>query len=543
MNSVTETSSAWTAWLERPWYPFVAAAYPLWYLYLTNYGQVSAASALIATAIAVAVVALLLWLAARVFRSRVAGAIAVTILITAFYAYGPVHDLYTSVATLDELPAVTGWLVKTLVKHEILTPVMLALSALLILLVVKRVSRDSARLTGACNFAAVVLAVMLVARHGSVIWNDGISHENFEPGVEAQGTKVSVLGYNPDIYYIILDGYARADVLRTYYDFDNSEFISGLERRGFLVNDSSNSNYNWTYLSLASSLNFAYLQDIAAPMFAKVELLEARGSLDHVARLAQDNRAARFLRSRGYRYVHVRSSAPPTETNPFADEEVACRFSVFDDEYFRALAEISWLKSLGAITSADLAECHKLRLAAVGDQAAQPGPKFVFAHFLPPHHPYLFDRDGNVLKHVTISNQFDFQARLWEDKHGYLEQVIYTNGSLLKLIDRIVAESEHPPVIIVQSDHGPNLVGGLSGEEAKAVRFANFAAYLLPGATRDAIPSDTAPVNQFRYVFNHYFDAHLPILPQRNFHSLYGTPLLMTELDSIAPVMSANLGK
>jgi len=37
--------------------------------------------------------------------------------------------------------------------------------------------------------------------------------------------------------------------------------------------------------------------------------------------------------------------------------------------------------------------------------------------------------------------------------------------------------------------------------------------------------------------------AHLPILPQRNFHSLYGTPLLMTELDSIAPVMSANLGK
>jgi hypothetical protein len=55
-----------------------------------------------------------------------------------------------------------------------------------------------------------------------------------------------VLGYNPDIYYIIVDGYARADVLREYYEFDNSEFLNGLEKRGFTVNDSSRANYYWT---------------------------------------------------------------------------------------------------------------------------------------------------------------------------------------------------------------------------------------------------------------------------------------------------------
>ena len=86
-----------------------------------------------------------------------------------------------------------------------------------------------------------------------------------------------------------------------------------------------------------------------------------------------------------------------------------------------------------------------------------------------------------MLKHVTVSNQFDFQARLWEDKHGYLEQVC-TPTAVARSVDRILAESERPPIIIVQSDHGPNLLGGLPGDQAVALRFANFAAYLLPGA-------------------------------------------------------------
>ena len=141
-----------------------------------------------------------------------------------------------------------------------------------------------------------------------------------------------------------------------------------------------------------------------------------------------------------------------------------------------------------------------------------------------------------MLKHVTISNQFDFQARLWEDKHGYLEQLRFTNRSLLELIDRIVAESAHPPIIIVQSDHGPNLLGGLSKAQAKAVRFANFAAFLLPGAERGVVPADCAPVNEFRYLFNHYFDAGLPILPHRNFYSTYFEPMHLSEEVAISPI-------
>ena len=39
----------------------------------------------------------------------------------------------------------------------------------------------------------------------------------------------------PDIYYIILDGYAREDVLKELYHYNNSGFIQELTNRGFFV--------------------------------------------------------------------------------------------------------------------------------------------------------------------------------------------------------------------------------------------------------------------------------------------------------------------
>jgi len=291
-----------------------------------------------------------------------------------------------------------------------------------------------------------------------------------------------------------------------------------------------------TVLTSTCRLLGAFGYDGKLPVRGAARVTDGIEQLGHLARVLQDNRASHYLRSRGYRFVHLQSSAPETVRNPFADEQVGCAGRLFDDEYFRTLAEITWVQALGSLATSDLAECHRLRLKSLGDQATHEGPKFVFAHFLPPHHPYLFDHAGNVLKHVTVSNQFDFQARLWEDKAAYVEQLRYVNQNLLEVIDRIKAESKRPPIIIVQSDHGPNLVGGLSGDEQKRIRFANFAAYLLPGGDSGTIPKNCAPVNQFRYVFNHYFDAGLPILPNRNFYSAFGTPL---EMQEVAPVLTA----
>ena len=76
------------------------------------------------------------------------------------------------------------------------------------------------------------------------------------------------MGYNPDIYYIIVDGYARGDVLRDALRFRQfARFSAASNSAASWSTTAAGANYNWTFLSLASSLNFDYLQDIAAPLF------------------------------------------------------------------------------------------------------------------------------------------------------------------------------------------------------------------------------------------------------------------------------------
>jgi hypothetical protein len=530
MNSGPQTPSVGAALLQRPWYPYVVAVYPLWFLYLQNLGQVAGSSVIAATLVSLLFTAALLWIARRLFRSPIVAALVVTVLTGAFYAYGPLHDAVLRIAVNPFLSPGLRAVAEKFVPHVVLSVVLLLLCGLFVWLINRRAARDSNRLTNACNVAAAALFGILLGRLAGGLWHQHQLMPDAMGEDSGAGRTTSVLGYNPDIYYIILDGYARADVLREYYGFDNGPFLGELEKRGFAVNDASNANYYWTFLSLASSLNYDYLQNFAPGILSDAAASRGRGGFGQISQTLQDNRAAHFLRARGYRFVHLKSSSPETVRNPYADEQVGCDGRLFDDEYFRAIAEVSWLKALGSMATTDLAECHQYRLQALGDQAKRKGPKFVFAHFLPPHHPYLFDRDGNVIRHVTLSNQFDFQARLWENKAAYLDQLRYANRTLLEVLDRIIAESEHPPIIIVQSDHGPNLRDGLTLEQAMALRFANFAAYLLPGAAPQALPRNTAPVNQFRHLFNYYFEAGLPILADRNFVSEFRTPLQLHEV-------------
>jgi hypothetical protein len=56
----------------------------------------------------------------------------------------------------------------------------------------------------------------------------------------------------PDIYIIVMDGYACEDVLKSLYQFNNSKFIEQLEELGFYVADQSHSNYVQTIYSMAS---------------------------------------------------------------------------------------------------------------------------------------------------------------------------------------------------------------------------------------------------------------------------------------------------
>ena len=68
----------------------------------------------------------------------------------------------------------------------------------------------------------------------------------------APGRRRSRRADAPDVYVILLDGYARADVLANAFGYDDSPFLDGLRSDGFEVADASHSNYLVTNLSVSS---------------------------------------------------------------------------------------------------------------------------------------------------------------------------------------------------------------------------------------------------------------------------------------------------
>jgi hypothetical protein len=134
-------------------------------------------------------------------------------------------------------------------------------------------------------------------------------------------------------------------------------------------------------------------------------------------------------------------------------------------------------------------------------------PRFVFAHLIKPHDPYVFDSECGVL------------ARHKEDDHvgPYIDQVQCMNRLLLATVRRILAQSAVPPIIILQGDHGTKLLhapGYPTPEEvpptAARERFGAFGAYYLPRGGEQDFGDTVTVVNVMGNVLRHYFGAHLP---------------------------------
>src|SRR5215211_1693890 len=140
-----------------------------------------------------------------------------------------------------------------------------------------------------------------------------------------------------------------------------------------------------------------------------------------------------------------------------------------------------------------------------------PGPKFVFAHIISPHPPFVFDRGGKAIgmKYpFTFQDANEFPGSLKEYSERYVEQVQFVNNNLKKIVEVILAQSTTPPIIILQADHGSGMLTDLNSAENTCIRerFSPFAAYHLPGLMDDVIPSDISTVNLFRIIFVEYFD-------------------------------------
>lgn len=304
----------------------------------------------------------------------------------------------------------------------------------------------------------------------------------------------------PDIYWIVLDGYAREDVLRMPYDFDNGTFIDGLRSRGFYVADESYSNYAMTYLSLAGTLNMEYLDPPVSHDYAAVD------------RLIEDGAAIHALQRFGYRYVHLETEWWATADAPLAD--VALGRGRFETEFDRVLFETTLLGTVMPPRPRHESVLNAFEdLASVADM---PESTFTFGHLLVPHPPFMFAADGEVLPYSD-----DLAAEFKRDP--YVEQLSFVNAEVMALVDAIVERSDTPPVIVIQGDHGPAafLTDFATREEIYRERHGILNAMLVPDAVAELLHPGISPVNTFRVLLQGLFGAELPVLPDRAFYNWY----------------------
>ena len=325
----------------------------------------------------------------------------------------------------------------------------------------------------------------------------------------------------PDIYYIVLDGYARADILQEMFDFDNSKFIGYLQNKGFIIPSSNHSNYPATPLSISSTLNMEYIQTLVPALDKNYQRWLMAPFIDH-------SRVRALLEALGYQTVSISTNWTITD-NPTTDHYFHPRPMMLTDFEGFVLDEtpLHLLEPiLGTFASLPNADSHREIIRYNFDTLATlpnlPGPKFVFAHIISPHPPFVFDKNGNpIAQHLgfTFQDANEFPGSLDEYPIRYVDQVQFVNDQVKKMVEAILTQSSTPPIIILQADHGSGMFTDLNSPENTCIheRFSPFAAYYMPGRDKNVIPSDMSNVNIFRIVFNQYFHANLPLLDSKQY--------------------------
>lgn len=508
-------------------HPFLFAAYPMLYLLTSNLQQLKFYSGLRALVICLAFSVLLFFFFQLITKNAQRAALITSFSFILFFAYGPIHSL---------IPAdrVFGLLLS---KQRYMLILWGVLFVAMIWLVGWKL-RNPASLNLFMNFSGTLLLGILLIQ--AIIFTARPVYMQTQ-GLNVQDISGSLkpppMDRQPDVYYIILDAYPSSAVLKDEYKIDNSDFIKELEQRGFYVAKCTQSNYPMTAYSLASSLNMDYIPPVGK------QFLTIQEPFFYFASYFRSNSVRNALVDLGYKTVtfdtysswlnitnsdHFISPRDNQEMVRILNLDILNIFIGKTNNYEQKLIQMTPLVNIDTLLySLHIVpdntpigflidepqnrgenkihyDVFKYDLEQLGSVASLPGKKFVFAHFLTTHKPFLFTQDGAFNPD--------------QGRDGYINSLRYTDGLILEAIDQIIAQSNPKPVIIIQGDHA------LAGSDDP---FGILNAYYLPGIGASTLYPSISPVNSFRIVFDKYFGGNFPLLPDLSYRvdSINSIPL------------------
>jgi hypothetical protein len=351
------------------------------------------------------------------------------------------------------------------------------------------------------TFGLVLLLVALV----SVVLS------GVEPFPAQTATRGAAQPSAPNMYFVLLDGYPREDSLDAL-GIDNSSFLAELQERGFAVAPRSRTNYHNTLLTLTSMFNGRYLGDVPELSPAATDQAATVRQLSYALNrvdLLDD------LRTRGYEIID--SPSVYGATTLFSADVLLSSGTI--NQFDQRILSRSYLGDLlttlspnlidGWLRDAVLTPMRDVETIASSDAGS---PRFMFAHVLSPHPPFLFDSAGEL---PEVDACYPSGCSLWTSERKVLgiseaeyedllaDQLEFLNGRILEMVDQVAA---HDPaaVIILFGDHGIRFDAGVSLEY-----FRNFFAARTPGH-KGLFPADISPINVVTTLENAYLGTAFP---------------------------------
>lgn len=502
-----------------PWHPFLFAVFPALALLAHNISEISANDAYRSFIISLLATLILVVSLYFLVKDWYKATFISTIALALFFFYGHVYS-FLEFITLAGI---------NIGRHRILAPVYLAILGISAWRVSKS-KRDIRSITQALNILTLALLIYPSLRITTYYFKEAKTEiPDFSSAsqiLQIQGDEAT-----PDVYFIVLDAYARDDVLKELYDFDNDSFLDDLTEMGFYVARCSRSNYTQTQLSLASTLSMEYIDALGN------HYTEENTDRSGLPGFIKKSAVRRFLGQFGYvtvafetgfNWTQIKKAevylTPQTRFTTLL--EMTGGLNGFEVLLMKTSAGLIWI-DFASIMPEFLQpdfdypkKVHRERILFTLDQLGKlpnmPGPKFVFAHIVSPHRPYVFGPDGEI-----VDKEVD-------NITGYRNQVVYLNSRLIPLMRKIIAKSDPPPIIVIQADHGGD-------NTAVEDHLSILNAYYLPGGGNQLLYENISPVNSFRLILNYYFAASYELLEDVSYFSSYGKPYQYTMISDHRP--------
>ena len=477
--------------------PILSAIYPAVFHYANNVSIVILPS-LERTLFLYSTLALIFYIVFFIFMKRqpIRAANATFLFLIFFNLYGVVYDYLVNQDSIQ-------------IEHYSFLPPYLLLAVYSIWLITKLNSNQF------WKAAVFLLGILVIFNLAKIIPAEAAKHkitsqENvIYPVIENSSAKSNY----PDIYFILFDEFAGFDSMRNYWKYQGvDEFGEFLISKGFFVAENSRSTSIKTLHQVAERLNYQEYQLGT----------ERASNYDAIV----NNRVMQYLKSLGYTTVVFDEKkfgypAIPRMTADYAfesdtDTSINADFGNLFDDFGILVAENTMLRAFPLFYNKSIDpvfETHRdmifFTASKVSNLDEVPSPKFVHAHLIFPHYPFMFSENGTTIDPTYYYN--------W---NYYLGNYKFAIKLAEKMVNDILenADPARPPIIILQSDHGARNILITSRNGVKLENFPEeykthiLNAILLPGYDTSQLPQDLKPINTFPIIFNHYFDANIPLV-------------------------------